>query len=143
MDNNIYNKECLLNVIKKVNKVIYKWIYINNISVSKITHVDINSLFLSIVKKYLIIYYPDFNKFSKQVRLSLDQNKYIENIYIVDNEFTYSNMNIKLILEDITKLTKEDYINCLPQKDYENELIYEIKQQTSIIDYIKIKSIIF
>ena len=143
MDNELITKESILNIIKLTNKVVYKWIHHNKINKNKITIEDINSLFIGYFKKHLLKEARDFNKVRRRFKLTIDDNKSIFSISVLDDPYAYYSNKVKIanIILQMSKLDREDYNNCITtEKDFieDKELVNEIT-----IDYKKIEAIIF
>lgn len=122
MDGDIITKERVLECIKCTNRVINKWVKNHNIPLDKITQQEVISIFKGNIKAKLIHYLPDFKRVSKSIRVDINNNndRFIKNIYIMDNGYVVNKNQISNINSIVSKLTKKDYDNCTVFEDNKN-----------------------
>ena len=131
-------KACIINV----NKSILRWVNVNNVRPERITTIDVKSMFLSQIKKWVVKDRYDFKKVSPRFHVFIDlKTKYIAGITLEHFDLKEHYKEPKVIHAIHSILNTLDFESLWPTEEQKNQ--FDKIANKTILNLESIKKITF
>jgi len=132
----------LADIVFMTNKIIYRWVYANNVKLSHIKKSDIEAIFYGFIKKWIVKNRYDFKNICRCINIFLDDNMYISGLAISDTGYYIRDTGALATLKTATEQINFEHL--IPTADNNYITSKEIADLELVsIDFTSIKSIKF
>lgn len=125
------------------NVTVQKWKTENKVKANDIESIEVRSILMGFLKKYIVKDKQDFKKFRGLINISIDGgNKYITSVRI--NNVAERYFRQKYIIDELERVSPNiNYNSLFPKKTFIEESLEKGEKKSELIDFSSIKAIKF